>query len=139
MDRKYLPFIAFLFLLILATPFESGLRIQNSGWNTIFPTTSLLEIIVWVFIAIITFMYWLRIKKSKEIVIKIFLIHFILTIPIVLYARFNLLIRQITAKSVQDILELITIINIIAYSVLTVFCIGQIIFIYSILKKSNLK
>jgi hypothetical protein len=139
MPRKYLQFIVFLFLLILATPFESGLRIQNSGWNTIIPSTSFLEIIVWTFIAIITFVYWLRIRKSKEIDFKIFIIHFLLTFPLVLYARFNLFIRQIAAKNVEDILELITVINIVAYSVLSIFFIGQIIFIAMLMKKSRQK
>jgi hypothetical protein len=139
MQQKYLPFLSFIFLLTMATPFESGLRIQNSGRNAVVPTTSYLEIIVWTLIAIISFVYWIRIKKQNEISFKIFLIHFSLTVPIVLLARLNLLIRQIAARNSEDIFELSTLLNIIVYSVLSLFCIGQMIFILTLVKKRKNK
>ncbi|RTY85430.1 hypothetical protein [Flavobacterium sp. GT3R68] len=135
MQQKYLPFLSFVFLLIMATPFESGLRIQNSGRNAVVPTTSYLEMIVWTLIAVISFVYWIRITKQNEISFKIFRIHFILTVPIVLLARLNLLIRQITARNSEDIFELSTHLKIVVYSVFSIFCIGQMIFIITLVKK----
>jgi hypothetical protein len=137
MDRKYLPLLAFFILLITATPLESGLRIQNSDWNTNISTTSILEIIVWVLIAFMSFLYWKLSKNSKEINLRLFLFYFLLAIPMVLYARLNLPIRQLAAKNSNDILELITIRNTILYSVLSMFCIGQIIFIFLLFKMQN--
>lgn len=134
MQKTYFPFLSFLILLLVATPFESGFTIQNPGWNTIIPSTSYLEIIVWILVAIILFTYWRMIKKEKLINQKVFLIHFALSIPLVLYARFNMFIRIATAKSTNDILEFITILNTVAYSSLILFLLGQIFFIIYMIK-----
>lgn len=114
-------------LLILVIPFESGFTIQSlTGWNMVIPSTSYLEIIVLIIISIITFIYW-KTAKSK-IDLKLFILHFLLTIPIVLWARFNFPIRQITAKNSTDIFEMIDLINRILYTVLVLFFIGQVVF-----------
>ena len=139
MQQKYLPFLSFIFLLTIATPFESGFRIQNSGWKTIIPTTSYLEVIVWTLIAIISFVYWLKLKRQNETSFNIYLLHFVLTVPIVLYARLNSLVRQILAKNSEDMSELITSLTLVACSVLLLFCIGQMIFIVTLVKKRKNK
>ena len=136
--KKYVPFIAFTSLLILSIPFESGFIIQSlSGWNTVIPSTSYLEIIVLILISIITFIYWRISKKETQINLKLFVIHFIMTIPIVLWARFNFPIRQITAKNSTDILEMITLIDRILYSVLISFFVGQVFFAILLIKIRN--
>lgn len=133
MQKKYFQIWSFLLLLIIATPFESGFTIQNPGWKTIIPSTSYLEIIVWFLVLAILLTYWLIIKK-KPINSSIFFVHFLLSIPLVLYARFNMFIRSITAANSNDILEFINLLNTIAYSVLILFLISQIIFIIYIIK-----
>lgn len=133
MHKKYFQIWSFLLLLIIATPFESGFAIQNPGWKTIIPSTSYLEIIVWFLVLTIVLTYWLIIKK-KPINSSIFFVHFLLSIPLVLYARFNMFIRSITATNSNDILEFINLLNTIAYSVLILFLISQIIFIVYIIK-----
>jgi hypothetical protein len=87
----------------------------------------------------ISFVYWIKLKKQNEISLKIYLIHFVLTVPIVLYARLNSLIRQIVAENSKDMSELITSLSIVAYSVLFLFCIGQMIFIVTLVKKRKKK
>lgn len=131
--KKYIPQISFTLLLLLAIPFESGFTIQSlTGWNMVIPSTSYLEIIVLIIISIITFKYW---KMTKyKIDLKLFALHFILTIPIVLWARFNFPIRQITVKNSTDIFEMIDLINTISYTVLVLFFIGQVIFAYLLFK-----
>lgn len=136
--KKYVPFIAFTSLLILSIPFESGFTIQSlSGWNTVIPSTSYLEIIVLILISIITFIYWRISKKETQINLKLFVIHFIMTIPIILWARFNFPIRQITAKNSTDILEMITLIDRILYLVLISFFAGQVFFAILLIKIRN--
>lgn len=131
--KNYIPQISFTLLLLLAIPFESGFTIQSlTGWNMVIPSTSYLEIIVLILISIITFIYW-KIANSK-IVLKLFALHFILTIPIVLWARFNFPIRQITAKNSTDIFEMIDLIDRILYTVLLLFFIGQVIFAFLLFK-----
>ncbi|MES2240507.1 MAG: hypothetical protein V4497_09660 [Bacteroidota bacterium] len=131
--RNYIPLISFILLLIVAIPFESGFTIQNlTGWNMVIPSTSYLEIIVLILISIITFIYW-KISKNR-INIKLFILHFLLTIPIVLWARFNFPIRQFTSKNSTDILELIDLIDKIVYTVLVIFLIGQVIFAFLLFK-----
>ena len=137
MQKKYLPILSFLLLLIIATPFESGFTVQNSGWHTIIPSTSYLEIIVWILISIILFSYWIIIKKGKTIHLKIFMVHFVLSIPLVLYARFNTFIRCTASKNTTDILEFITILNTIAYTSLILFFVSQVIFIIYIIKNKR--
>jgi len=137
MQKKYLPILSFLLLLIIATPFESGFTIQHPGWHTIIPSTSYLEIIIWLLISIILFSYYIIIKKGKTIHLKIFLIHFVLSIPLVLYARFNIFIRFTASKNTTDILEFITILNTIAYTSLILFLISQVIFIIYIIKNKR--
>lgn len=131
--KSYIPLISFILLLILAIPFESGFTIQSlTGWNMVIPSTSYLEIIVLFLISIITFIYW-KITKNK-IDLKLFVLHFILTTPIVLWARFNFPIRQITARNSTDILEFIDLIDRIVYIVLLLFFIGQVIFAFLLFK-----
>lgn len=133
--RKYIPLIAFTLLLILAIPFESGFTIQSlSGWNMVIPSTSYLEIIVLILISIITFVYWRISKKETQINLKLFLIHFILSIPIVIWARFNFLIRQITAKNSTNILQMIALIDQILYTILLIFFVGQTFFVILLFK-----
>lgn len=62
------------------------------------------------------------------------MLHFILTTPIVLWARFNFPIRQITARNSTDILEFIDLIDRIVYIVLLLFFIGQVIFAFLLFK-----
>jgi hypothetical protein len=108
MRKKNIPFTLFSFLFISAIPFESGFTIQSlTGWNMVIPSTSYLEIIILVYISIIVFLYWKISKRQAEPNLKLFLLHFILTIPIVLWARFNFPIRQILAKNANGIMELI--------------------------------
>lgn len=131
--NKYIPLISFALLLIIAIPFESGFTIQSlTGWNMVIPSTSYLEIIVLIIILIITFIYW-KIANNK-INLKLFTLHFILTIPIVLWARFNFPIRQFTTKKSTDIFEMIDSINRILYTVLILFLIGQAVFAYLLFK-----
>lgn len=138
MQKKYFPFLSFSILLLIATPFESGFTIQNPGWNNVIPSTSYLEIIVWILIAVILFTYWRMIKREKLINLKVFLAHFILSLPFVLYARFNMFIRITTAINANNILEFITLLNIVSYTSLILFLLGQIIFIiYNIKNKNN--
>lgn len=133
--RKYIPLIAFTLLLILAIPFESGFTIQSlSGWNMVIPSTSYLEIIVLILISIITFVYWRISKKETQINLKLFLIHFILSIPIVIWARFNFPIRQITAKNSTNILQMIALIDQILYTILLIFFVGQTFFVILLFK-----
>ncbi|GIZ08737.1 hypothetical protein [Flavobacterium sp. UMI-01] len=134
-SKRYTPLISFSLLLILATPFESGFTFQSlTGWNMVIPSTSYLEIIVLIIVSIIAFIYWRLLKNKSKIDFKLFTLHYLLTIPIVLWARFNFPIRQFTAKNSTDIFEMIDLINRILYTVLLLFSIGQIIFAYLLFK-----
>jgi len=138
--NNYIPVIAFLSLLILSIPFESGFTIQSlTGWKSVIPNTSYLEIIVLILISIITFVYWKISKRKSQINLKLFIVHFIMTIPIVLWARFNFPIRQIASKNSTDILEMIDLINRILYTVIILFFVGQTFFVILLLKMRKVK
>lgn len=138
--NNYIPVIAFFSLLILSIPFESGFTIQSlTGWKSVIPNTSYLEIIVLILISIITFVYWKISKRESQINPKLFIVHFIMTIPIVLWARFNFLIRQIASKNSTDILGMIDLINRILYTVIILFFVGQTFFVILLLKIRKVK
>ena len=137
MEKKYIPFLSFLLLFLVATPFESGLTIENPGWNTVIPSTSYLEIIVWSILLVILITYWIILRKGKVISSKIFAVHFILCLPFVFYARFNMFISMTTAENSKDILEFITLLDIAAYASLFLFLLSQIIFIIYIIKNKR--
>lgn len=133
--NKHIPLVSFSLLLILAIPFESGFTIQSlTGWNMTIPSTSYLEIIVLIIISIITYIYWRLLKNKSEIDFKLFVLHYLFTIPIVLWARFNYPIRGFTANNSTDIFEMIDLLNRILYTVLVLFVIGQISFAYLLFK-----
>lgn len=138
--NNYIPVIAFFSLLILSIPFESGFTIQSlTGWKSVIPNTVYLEIIVLILISIITFVYWKISKRESQINPKLFIVHFIMTIPIVLWARFNFPIRQIASKNSTDILGMIDLINRILYTVIILFFVGQTFFVILLLKIRKVK
>ncbi len=124
--------LLFIGLLLLATPFESFFTIQNPGWHTTIPATSYLEVLVFLYVLIITFIYW-RIN-SEKINIKLFFFHFLLCIPIVIYARFNYLLRSLFSNYTNDLLVLMKYLTLIASISITLFLIGQIFFIIQLKK-----
>jgi len=114
-------------LLLIATPFESFFTIQSPGWHTIIPATSYLEVFVFLYVLIITSIYW-RIS-SEKINIKLFFFHFIFCLPIVIYARFNHLLRHFFSNHTNDTLVLVKHLTLTATISFTLFLIAQIFFI----------
>ena len=127
MLRKNYKLLLFVILLIISIPFESLFVIQNTGWNTIIPATDFLEILVFFLILIIVLIY-LRIK-NRTTAFQLFVFHFICCIPLVLYARFNHLLRHLYSNYTNDPTELSHYLGIVAYTSILLFLIGQIFFI----------
>jgi hypothetical protein len=140
MDRKkYIPLIAFAALLTVAIPFESGFTIEGLGdWNGVIPNTSYLEIMTLILISIITFLYGKIATKRTRINLSLFALHFLFTIPIVLWARFYFPLRQLT-ENANNILEMIGLMDRALYTVIALFFVGQGFFAVLLFKFLNRK
>ena len=125
MTRSYIPFLAFLILLLLAMPFSFDLATSVvPGWHTrIFPPYFIWGFVVLVVLFFVTIAYWLLSKRTDKINWILFAIHFALTIPTIIYLRFPSIVWSVQLiKSTELRLKLIP----IAW---TLFIAGQILFL----------
>ena len=93
--KKYIPFLVFATLVILTIP----LSLDNfspdfatsvvPGWHTtIIPPYLLMNLIVAIILLLVTLAYRKISKKIKKVNWKFFLLHLVLTIPLVFYIIF---------------------------------------------------
>ncbi len=87
MIRPYIPFLAFLVLLLLTIPFSFDFATSVvPGWHTkIYPPYFIWGLILIVVLLLVTIGYWMLSKRVDKINWTLFAIHFILTIPTVIF------------------------------------------------------
>jgi len=74
--------------LILKSDFFSSII---PGWHTVIYDYPLLPALIkFLFLAVVSFYYWKLSKVIKEINLKRFIIHFLLTIPGIIFSKINL-------------------------------------------------
>ena len=119
MKIEKLPFIVFLLLTISFFPMSLDYAVSIvPGWHTaIFPPYFICQSLVVLAMMLVSIAYWKLSKKPDRINWTFFIIHFILTIPVIIYLKFDSVIINIATKS-KDVL-LISI----------AFLLGQILFI----------
>jgi hypothetical protein len=119
MKIEKLPFIVFLLLTISFFPLSQHYATSLvPGWHTtIFPPYFIWQSIVVLVMLLVSIAYWKLSKIPDRINWTFFIIHFILTIPLIIYLKFDSVIINLATKS-KDVL-LIPI----------AFALGQILFI----------
>ena len=131
MTRPYVPFLAFLILLLLTIPFSFDFATSAvPGWHTtIFPPYFIWGLVVLIVLLLVTIGYWLLTKRTDKTNWFLFAIHFLLTIPTVIYLKFPsiLLDFKVTDQSewiraIQFRLKLIPVAWVL-------FVVGQILFL----------
>jgi hypothetical protein len=127
MKITHLPFIIYLLLTILFLPLSSDYATSVvPGWHTtIFPPFAVGQFIVILSLVGVIFGYYKLSRRTDTINWKLFIIHFILTIPLLILLKFDTYISI-------DINPMIT----IPVSIF-MFIIGQIIFLLHYLRKTN--
>jgi hypothetical protein len=131
MKKSYIPFLAFLILLVLTIPFPFHFAASViPGWHTIiFPTYLVRTIIVVIILILATFAYWLLSKRVDKTNWTIFIIHFLATIPTVMFIKFPFMLLNAQHASHAELLRNISIRIKLIPIAYWIFIAGQILFL----------
>jgi hypothetical protein len=131
MTRPYIPFLAFLILLILTVPFSFDFATSAvPGWHTtIFPPYFIWGLLVMVVLLLVTIGYWLLSRKVGKINWTLFAIHVALTIPSVIFVNFPSIFLDVYQNSQEEILKDLSVRIKLIPVAWTLFIVGQILFL----------
>lgn len=130
MKRQYIPFLAFLVLLLLTIPFSIDFATSVvPGWHTtIFSPYLIWGLIVVIFLLIATIGYWHLSKRVDKISWTLFAFHFLLTIPTLIFFKFPTIFLDVHQTNQDEIMtEMLLRIKLIPLS-WALFFVGQILF-----------
>ena len=132
MTRPNIPFLAFLVLLLLTIPFSFDFATSVvPGWHTtIYPPYFIWGLILIVVLLLVTIGYWLLSKRVDKINWKLFAIHFILTIPTVIFLKFPSIFLNVQQTSQEEILKAISLRIKLIPVAWTLFFVGQVLFLF---------
>jgi hypothetical protein len=107
MTRPYIPFIAFLILLVLTIPWSFDFATSVvPGWHTtIFPPYFIWGFFIMVVLLLATIGYWLISKRTDKTNWTLFAIHFLLTIPTVIYLKFPSILLDVQLTDQNELIE----------------------------------
>lgn len=131
MTRPYIPFIAFLALLLLTIPFSFDFATSVvPGWHTtIYPPYFIWTLILIVVLLFVIIGYWLISKRVDKTNWYLFFIHLLLTIPTIIYIMFPAILLDFEQGSQDELTKnLLLRIRLIPWAQ-GLFAIGQILFI----------
>jgi hypothetical protein len=131
MKKPYIPFLAFLMLLLLTIPFSFDFATSVvPGWHTtIFPPYFIGGLIVIVVLLLVTIGYWLLSKRKKKINWKLFAFHFILTISTVILLKFPTIFLNVEQTNQEEIIKAISLRMKLISTAWALFIIGQVLFV----------
>lgn len=131
MTRPYIPFLAFLILFLLAIPFSFDFATSVvPGWHTtIFPPYFIWGLIVITVLLLVTIGYWLLSKWTDKTNWTLFAIHFVLTIPTVIYLKFPSILLDIQLTDQDELIKAINFRMKLIPIAWTLFIVGQILFL----------
>jgi hypothetical protein len=109
MTRPYIPFLAFLILLLLTIPFSFDFATSVvPGWHTtIYPPYFVWELIVIIALLLVTIGYWLLTKQTDKINWTLFAIHFAFTIPTIIYLKFPSILLNVQMTNQDELIKAI--------------------------------
>ena len=131
MIRPYIPFLAFLIILILTIPFSFDFATSAvPGWHTtIYPPYFVSGLISMIVLLLVTIGYWLLSKRVDKTSWTLFAIHFILTIPIVIFLKFPSIFLDTMQTNQEELLRNLSLRIKLIPVAWTLFIAGQILFI----------
>ena len=131
MKKSYIPFLAFLILLVLRIPFSFDYATSViPGWHTtIFPPYLTGIFVVVIILIFVTIGYWLLSRRVDKTNWTLFIIHLLVTIPTIIFIRFPFILLPAQQTSQPELLTNIsTRINLIPIAS-WIFIASQIIFL----------
>lgn len=107
MTRPYIPFLAFLVILILTIPFSFDFATTVvPGWHTtIYPPYFAWTAIVVIILLFVTIGYWLLSKQVDKINWTLFIVHFIVTIPTVIFIKFPSIFLNVQQTNQEELIK----------------------------------
>ncbi len=131
MTRPYIPFLAFLILLLLTVPFSFDFATSVvPGWHTtIFPPYFIWGLVVIVVLLLVTIGYWLLSKRTDKTNWTLFAIHFVLTIPTTIYLKFPSILLDVQLTDQNKLMKAIHFRMKLIPIAWTLFIVGQILFV----------
>lgn len=131
MTRPFIPFLAFLVLLLLTIPFSFDFATSVvPGWHTtIFPPYFVWGLIVIVVLLMVTIGYWLITKRTDKTSWTLFTIHFALTIPTIIYLKFPSILLDVQETDQSELIRAIQFRMKLIPVAWALFIAGQILFL----------
>ena len=131
MKRPYVPFFAFLALLLLTIPFSFDFATSVvPGWHTtIFPPYFIWAVIVIIALLLATIGYWLLSKRVDKINWTLFAFHFTLTIPTIISLKFPSIFLDVQHTNQEEIIKAIALRIKLIPVAWTLFILGQALFL----------
>jgi hypothetical protein len=132
MTRPYIPFFAFLLLLLLLTiPFSFDFATSVvPGWHTtVFPPFFVWTVILAIILLFVTIGYWLLSSRVDKMNWILFAIHFMLTVPTVIFIKFPSILLDVQETNQEELLQALSLRITLIPVAWTLFIIGQILFV----------
>jgi hypothetical protein len=131
MTRPYLPFIAFLTLLLLTIPFSFDFATSVvPGWHTtIYPPYFIWTLALVVVLLFVVIGYWLISKRVDKTNWTLFIIHHLLTIPTVIFIKFPSILLDVHQTDRDELIRSLALrVKLIPWAE-GLFVVGQIFFL----------
>jgi uncharacterized membrane protein YjfL (UPF0719 family) len=131
MKRPYVPFFAFLALLLLTIPFSFDFATSVvPGWHTtIFPPYFIWQLIAIIVLLLAIIGYWLLSKRVDKINWTLFAFHLTLTIPTIIFLKFPSIFLDVQQTNQEEIIKAISLRIKLIPVAWTLFILGQALFI----------
>lgn len=141
MKKSYIPFLAFLVLLLLTIPFSCDFATSVvPGWHTtIFPPYFIWGVSVIIVLLLVTIGYWLLSNRVDKINWTLFAFHFILTIPTLIFLKFPSIYLGVEQTTQEEITKAISLQIKLIPVAWTLFIIGQAFFVIYFIRTVNSK
>jgi hypothetical protein len=131
MTRPFLPFVAFLVLLLLTIPFSFDFATSVvPGWHTtIYPPYFIWTLALVVVLLFVVIGYWLISRQVNKVNWALFITHLLLTIPTIIFIKFpSILLNLDEPNRDQLIRSLVLRVRLIPWAE-GLFAVGQILFL----------
>lgn len=131
MTKPYIPFLAFLILLLLSLPFSFDFATSVvPGWHTtIFPPYFVWGLIVIIILLLVSIGYWLLSKRTDKINRVLFVIHFALTIPAIIYLKFPSIFLDVPLTDQNKLIRAVEFRMMFVPVAWILFIVGQVLFL----------
>jgi len=131
MKKPYVPFLAFLVLLLLVIPFSFDLATSVvPGWHTtIFPPYFVWWLVTLIVLLLVVIGYWLLLKRVDKINWTLFAVHVLLTIPTVIFLKYPSILLNVDQADQNRMIKEVMLRMKLVPVVWIIFIVGQILFL----------